>query len=73
MFQTYESWTEDFNGPALLVFETLKIALIWQERFLNKLLISVKKQQKVELTKEQGWFSEGELTELGWSKSGSHF
>jgi hypothetical protein len=44
-----------------------------QDVFLNKLLVSVKKQQKIELTKEQGWYSEGELVELGWNKSGSYF
>ena len=43
-----------------------------QEVFLNKLLITVKKKQKIELTKEQGWHSEQELVELGWSKPGSH-
>ena len=43
-----------------------------QETFLSKLLISVKKQQKIELTKEQGWYSESELSELGWSQSDTH-
>ena len=47
---------------------------VWfpQEVFLNKLLITVKKKQKIELTKEQGWYSGEELVELGWSKPGSH-
>ena len=38
---------------------------------MNKLIICVKKKQKIELTKEQGWYSESELEELGWSKPGS--
>jgi hypothetical protein len=42
-----------------------------QEVFMNKLLICVKKKQKIELTKEEGWYSETELVELGWSKPGS--
>ena len=29
-------------------------------------------EAKIELTKEQGWHSEQELVELGWSKPGSH-
>lgn len=45
----------------------------WQEVFANKLLVSVKKQQKIELTKEQGWYSQGELEELGWSAFGPYF
>jgi hypothetical protein len=36
-------------------------------------LVSVKKQQKIELTKEQGWYSQGELEELGWSAFGPYF
>lgn len=43
-----------------------------QEVFLSKLLISVKKQQKIELTQEQGWYSESELSELGWSQSDTY-
>ena len=42
-----------------------------QETFMNKLMISVKKKQKIELTKEQGWYSVAELEELGWSKQGT--
>ena len=38
---------------------------------MNKLLIFVKKKQKIGLTKEEGWYSEAELVELGWSKPGS--
>lgn len=38
---------------------------------MNKLLICVKKKQKIELTKEEGWYSEAELVELGWAKPGS--
>lgn len=40
-----------------------------KEQFLNKLYITVKKQQKIELTLDQGWYSEAELVELGWKKS----
>ena len=47
-------------------------SFVVQETFLSKLLISVKKQQKIELTKEQGWYSESELSELGWSQSDTH-
>ena len=36
-------------------------------------MISVKKKQKIELTKEQGWYSVSELDELGWSKQGTQF
>ena len=41
-----------------------------QEVFLNKLLITVKKKQKIELTKEQGWHSEQEVGRAGLVKAG---
>lgn len=40
---------------------------------MNKLTIIIKKKQKIQLTKEEGWHSEAELVELGWSKQGAHF
>jgi hypothetical protein len=37
---------------------------------VNQLTILVKKKQLVELTLEEGWFSESELkNDLGWSQS----
>ena len=43
-----------------------------QDAFLNRLTICIKKKQKIELTKEEGWHSESELVALKWAKSGSH-
>eukprot|EP00438_Fugacium_kawagutii_P019457 Skav230460 [mRNA] locus=scaffold186:112906:116152:- [translate_table: standard] len=40
------------------------------EQFLNKLEITIKKKQKIQLTKEEGWYSDAELEELGWTRPG---
>ena len=40
-----------------------------QEAFCNEVLILVKKKKTVELVIDEGWHSESELKELGWSQS----
>ena len=45
----------------------------FQDVFLNKLLVSIKRKQKIKLTKEEGWYSAAELEELGWTQSGTYF
>ena len=62
-----------FDDTSPNPLNTLKMNFHVQEQFLNKLYITVKKQQKIELTLDQGWYSEAELVELGWKKSGAHF
>ena len=40
-----------------------------QDMFVNQLTILVKKKQLVEVTLEEGWFSEAELKkDLGWNQ-----
>ena len=40
-----------------------------QETFLNEVLILVKKKKTYTLTVDEGWYSEAELKELGWTTS----
>ena len=44
-----------------------------QEEFMNKLIITVKKQQKFKLVLDEGWYSKTELVDLKWTTSGSLF
>ena len=40
-----------------------------QDAFLNKLEIIVRKESSIEISVDEGWYSEGEMTtELKWSK-----
>ena len=41
---------------------------ISQEEWLNQLTIIVKKKQEIQLFVDEGWYSEDDLVELGWSK-----
>lgn len=40
---------------------------------MNKLIITVKKQQKFKLVLDEGWYSKTELVDLKWTTSGSLF
>lgn len=42
--------------------------IISQEEWLNQLTIIVKKKQEIQLFVDEGWYSEEDLVELGWSK-----
>lgn len=42
-----------------------------QEVFLNEVLIMVRKKKTFQLVIDEGWHSEAELKELGWSQSSS--
>ena len=64
----YSSKTLPTDAPILLD----SCMQLSQDEFLNKLYITVKKKQKIELTTEEGWFSVEELQELKWKKWGSH-
>lgn len=54
---------------SLLLFFRLSIShIISQEEWLNQLTIIVKKKQEIQLFVDEGWYSEEDLVELGWSK-----
>ena len=54
--------------PQLLAIACLTIAGFQLEEWLNQLTIIVKKKQEIQLFVDEGWYSEEDLVELGWSK-----
>ena len=44
-----------------------------QEKFFDQLLVVVRRKKSFQLTVDEGWYSEADLQELGWSESDSYF
>lgn len=42
-------------------------AWMFEEEFFNELLIIIKRKKTVQLVVDEGWHSEEELKQLGWS------
>ena len=42
-----------------------------QESFFSELLIIIKRKKTYQLVIDEGWYSESELKELGWTQHGS--
>jgi hypothetical protein len=40
----------------------------FQDEFFSQVLVIVKRKKTYQLVIDEGWYSEGELEELGWSK-----
>ena len=39
----------------------------WEDTFFSEVLIIVKRKKSFQLVIDEGWYSEEELKELGWS------
>ena len=61
-----------FNVFGFYITKTLimlsSIRLPFQDEFFSQVLVIVKRKKTYQLVIDEGWYSEGELEELGWSK-----
>ena len=44
----------------------------FQETFINKITVAVSRKKTFKLTVDEGWYSEQELKDLGWSSCGPY-
>lgn len=66
---TSNSCHADYNGCSNQTCSSNHCPITLQEAFCNEILIMVKKKKTVEMVIDEGWHSESELKELGWSQS----
>ena len=73
MFQNNERCS---TSPSALCFSIALTAYEWvamQDEFVATMHTIVTKRQSFKVTKEEGWYSEGEMkTDLKWSQSGPY-